>query len=783
MTLRRRLMLTMLGMVIVAQLIVAVATLGNIRHYAIQNGAHELGIATNVARQLIDERVRQLADSAAMLAANGSFAADVATRDSHAIGEELRDYGERAGADMVMLVGPEGQLLAGSHWLPGSLFPYRELLQRARSEQYASAVLIDQRQPYKLVMVPVPALDSIGWIGMGLQLDDALADEISGLIQRPATFIADTDTDASPQVEFVAGALKGAGVATVDSLGRALAQGRYLDSALPFSPNDALTRAARLGENSSGSVYIVIQQKFDELLAAFNELSWQLLGIFAVMLVIAALAAGFSARSMAAPLIRLSEAAGRIGRGERANLSPERFAGDMAVLATTLKKMEADIDTRERTLRYQSYHDQLTGLANRQSAQKDLEAGVEGEASFTLIRLSIRGFRHINDTFGYATGDFVLQTMARRLLTLIGSGEQAYRLGGDEFLLWLTGSEASEARVQELHRQLRVPIVLDESPLSLSIASGEVSFPLHGYTAWQLLRRAEIAMDRAKASRMRHLRYLEGQDEQHQRRLMLVRDLQHAAAQGQLKLVYQPQIDTKSGEINGFEALMRWHHPTLGLVSPDEFIGLAEQSGNIALLTRWLIDSVGRQMAEWEARGRMLRISINLSAQDVIDPALPDRLESVMHHYRLSPARLCLEVTESAIIQDPVLAHRTLEKLRCRGFRIAVDDFGTGYSSLSQIRSLPIEELKIDKSFIFGLDDSADDRTIVRSTIELGHNLGLEIVAEGVESSVSRQLLNELGCDYLQGYFISRPMAVEDVPDWIEQYDSQKSTGKGSDKG
>lgn len=275
-------------------------------------------------------------------------------------------------------------------------------------------------------------------------------------------------------------------------------------------------------------------------------------------------------------------------------------------------------------------------------------------------------------------------------------------------------------------------------------------------------------MAMAKQQRLGYLRYVEGQDEKRLREMTLVRDLQLAAERGQLSMVYQPKIAAADGALVELEALMRWQHPELGFIPPDEFIALAESAGFISQLTGWMLTTVCRQLAAWEAeQGLCLAVAVNLSAQDVIDPALPQRLDQALAAYGLDPSRLGLEVTESAIMSDPETSRRVLIELSQRGASTAIDDFGTGYSSLAQLKRLAVRQLKIDKSFILKLEQHTDDRIIVHSTIELGHNLGLEVVAEGVETDAARALLVELGCDYLQGYGISRPLPAAAVAEWI----------------
>jgi len=296
---------------------------------------------------------------------------------------------------------------------------------------------------------------------------------------------------------------------------------------------------------------------------------------------------------------------------------------------------------------------------------------------------------------------------------------------------------------------------------------GEVSYPAHGENAQLLLRRADIALDLARHHPHAHQRYVEGQDERHLRQLTLIRDLRDAVNNDELWMAYQPQVATQTGEVCQFEALMRWRHPSFGFVPPDEFIGLAERSGNIRQLSQWMLEHVAAQLYQWQQQGYRVSVAVNLSASDVSDSLLAPQLAELLERYHLAADQFSLEVTESAVMQDIDAAARTLDELSQLGVSIAIDDYGTGYSSLAQLKRLPVNELKIDKSFVLKLDTQEDDLTIVRSTIEMGHSLGLSIVAEGVENAASAALLNRLGCDYLQGYWIAKPMPSDAVAPWL----------------
>ncbi|WP_457808290.1 EAL domain-containing protein [Kushneria sp. EE4] len=770
MSFRGRLLLVMLAVLVVAQLGTAMATLDTIRRDVLHKGSREIDVALDVTRQLLVERGHHLRDNVAVLASDFGFRSAVATQDTNTLASVLLNHGERAGADMVLLSDPDGHILAGSHQAAGTDMPFKTLWQQADSHDSAVGVVLQDGVPYQMVLMPVRAPGLIGWVGMGFMLDDHLARELGALTRLSVSFMVDETAAVESQPAYVAGALRSAPESSLDAFRVSLMQGHFIDHSDMETTTDTLARAMVLQNGASGRTWVVIQHGRGDLLAVYHALSWQLLSIFGVMLVLTAIVAALIARSMTRPLLQLVASARRIGRGERVVALDHGRHREIGLLADTLMGMQADIDQREQRLLYHARHDRLTGLSNRDSARQDIACVLAQGAPFTLLRLSIVGFRQINDTFGYSVGDEVLRLLAQRLKAQALPCQQAYRLGGDEFLLMLTGEGVTPQWIATLHEQLSRPVEHERSPIALTLVLGEVSSPDHGDSAGPLLRCAEIAMDRARHERTRHVRYEPGQDEQHQRRLTLARDLGTAVMQDQLTMVYQPQVAAGSGEVTGLEALMRWHHPTLGFVPPDEFIALAEQSGRITQLTQWMLRTVCRQIDQWAQRDMVLSVAINLSAHDVMDAALPERIRLLLQDYQLGPERLRLEVTESALIQDPALAQRHLIALRDAGLLIGVDDYGTGYSSLSQLKRLPVQELKIDKSFILKLDNDPEDRIIVRSTIELAHSLGLSVVAEGVETDASRALLIAMGCDVLQGYLMSRPLPSDQVIDWMTQY-------------
>jgi predicted signal transduction protein with EAL and GGDEF domain len=363
----------------------------------------------------------------------------------------------------------------------------------------------------------------------------------------------------------------------------------------------------------------------------------------------------------------------------------------------------------------------------------------------------------------------VLSEVAVRLRNLMPEGYCVARLGGDEFAVLMPTGE--QERVVDLARSiiaaLEQPIDFSGQPLDVGASIGIALYPAHASDAQTLLRNADIAMYVAKRNRAGYTIYDPHYDTSQQQHLSLLGELRRAVEQNELRLYYQPKVTLDSAGIHAAEALIRWVHPLRGLVPPGLFIPFAEHTGYIKMLTRWVLSEAIRQCGVWLHRQMPIEISVNLSARDLMTRELPELISGLLAEHQVPAEMICLEITESGFMEDPAHAQRVLDRLSAIGLRLSIDDYGTGYSSLSYIMKLPVNELKIDRAFVSNMSEDADMMTIVRSTIELGHNLGLKVVAEGIEDCRSYALLRGLGCDYGQGYYISPPMAAEALPDWL----------------
>ena len=427
-----------------------------------------------------------------------------------------------------------------------------------------------------------------------------------------------------------------------------------------------------------------------------------------------------------------------------------------------------------RSLRHQAMHDALTGLPNRTMLFEKLERSIEsarvGDSMLALMLMDLDRFKEVNDTFGHQFGDALLKQVSFRLQNQLRGEDFAARLGGDEFAVVLPhaldpGDAATTAR--RILATLEQPFVIDGQVLEVGGSIGIALFPQHGVDGRTLLRRADVAMYAAKQRQSGYSFHEENGDERTPDQLALVVELRGAIERSELTAFYQPKLHMRSGLMTRAEVLVRWDHPQRGHLGPAHFIPLAERTGLIRPITDWLLDHTLKQCRAWQDVGAPVHVAVNVSARSLLDPALPVKVQKALERWEVDPRFLKIEITESSIMADPAHALAILSMLQSMGVRLSIDDFGTGYSSLTHLRELPVDEIKIDKSFVIGMQTSDADAAIVRTVIDLAHNLGKQVCAEGVEDEETWLCLKELGCDLAQGYWIARPMAAQALTEWL----------------
>jgi diguanylate cyclase (GGDEF)-like protein len=416
---------------------------------------------------------------------------------------------------------------------------------------------------------------------------------------------------------------------------------------------------------------------------------------------------------------------------------------------------------------HRAYHDQLTELPNRAFFTEHLGPAISladrEHRELAVMILDLDDFKAVNDTLGHAFGDLVLKRIAARLSHEVDGQAILARLGGDEFAVAFAGDrESAETCAQKLLAALESPVEIDGLALQVGGSVGIACYPMHGADAQELVRHADVALYCAKELDRGYEVYAEEQDDYSIDRLALAANLRRGIERGELIVFYQPKVPLNGEPTRAVEALVRWNHPQLGRIGPDGFVPLAEQSGLITLLTEAVLDASLRQISAWQEQGLQIRVSVNISTRSLIDHELPRMIRSLLERYGVSASLLQLEITESRVVTDVGRARVVLDELRAMGVTIAIDDFGTGFSSLSQLQHLPIDEIKIDRSFVTRIESDRSHAMLVRSIIELGRNLGVRVTAEGVESEEVEQRIRSLGCDFAQGFWFGAPTAGEE---------------------
>jgi diguanylate cyclase (GGDEF)-like protein len=450
------------------------------------------------------------------------------------------------------------------------------------------------------------------------------------------------------------------------------------------------------------------------------------------------------------------------------------LAGGLALLYATLFRIVA---VASRRLRHQALHDGLTDLPNRTLLYERIEDAIAGVrrtgGMAALLLIDLDRFKEVNDTLGHDHGDELLEEVAERLRYTVRRGDTLARLGGDEFAVLLRGVPGRGAVVDaaaRLQAAIARPFALRGVVAVLDASIGIALCPDHGDDVNLLVQRADVAMYEAKRAQTRIETYAEERDPYSAERLQLLGELRTAIEAGELVLHYQPKVAVGSDQVTGVEALVRWQHPRRGLLGPGEFVPLAERTGAIGDLTRWVLDTALSQCRAWRDAGLDIPVAVNLAAPNIVDAALPELVAALLARWDVPADRLECEISEHTVMADPRRALDVLERLRGQGVRLSLDDFGTGHSSLAYLKRLPLDEVKIDRSFVLGMAEDDNDAAIVRSTIDLARHLGLEVVAEGVETEEVMRDLAALSCDVAQGFYLSRPLPADELGEWLSRY-------------
>ncbi|MGY2289336.1 putative bifunctional diguanylate cyclase/phosphodiesterase [Pseudomonas sp. SDO528_S397] len=757
--------LALLLLVVITAVYVAVKTATT---HAVENQAHvQLETGSQVFERLLDLRGRRLQYGLDWLTADQPFRDAVAGGNPAAILTALRWHGTGLGSSEVLVLGLDGRVIAST--LPAFTadepFAYNQVLHDAQRNGLQMLIGALNGRPYLLVQKEVVNPLPIARVVMGFPMDDLFANELRSMSNLEVSFIGIQDGVPGTLFSTQPDAFDATVISELQSL-----QNQQAPRFNLFHGQRYLSQVLLLANTGhSGDVRVLLQSPLAHALESFAPLDHQFLAIAVVVLMVSLAAALLLARRVSRPLDTLVQAAERIGAGDYRTPVRVRSHDEFGLLARAFNAMQTAIGVREQQLAHNALHDSLTGLPNRALAIERLGSAISARRPVVLLYLGIENYRVINEGFGPEGVEQMLREASRCLVSSLSAGDTAARITGSEFLLLLenTGINRAVALADRLYARLTEPQRIGGHELRHEVSIGMAAYPTDGQQVEELVSRAAIARHDAAALPGYLQIYQQDRDLAHQRQITLIRDLRRAAAEGELFLCFQPKLDLHKGHVRQAEALLRWQHPTLGLVSPGEFIPLAERTGSMGSLTQWVIEASIRQLAEWGGRGLHVQLSLNISVDDLADDSLAVRVTQLLSQHGVSAGQLVFELTESAIMHDPQQALRVLEQLRGCGISLSVDDFGTGYSSLAQLQRLPVQELKIDQSFVRNLESDTGDGVIVRSTIEMSHNLGLKVVAEGVEFEPSLKLLKQWKCDTAQGYLISRPLNAMAFEMWM----------------
>ncbi len=779
-----RIVAVFLGLLLVVQLVSFVLIRNSIEDNARASLQEALNLGEQVFLRLLSQNADHLVESTRVLASDYGFRSAVASDDRATMSSALSNHGERLGASIALFTDTRMRLKASTEEEAAEVLPLlADLLKPGPNKDNPTDTHVVQvlDQPFQVVTVPVKAPLTIGWVVMGFKLNDHL---LTDMRQLTGMDVAVLTRSKNTPWKVALTALRADQTSALTRQWTAAVEPpphpRGHDPVTFKLPDgDYVGRIVHIESRPGEQTVAVLLRSVDEAVAPYERLQVGILALSGIGVLIFALGSVLTARRITTPVTTLTKLARRLASGDFDAPVPSHGQDEIGELADAFEAMRLAVRQREDEIRHQAFSDGLTQLPNRAQFNADLRAcaaritetnSAGGSDACAVLMLDLDRFKHVNDVLGHETGDQLLQHVAKLLRDLVpDAGDTVARLGGDEFAVLLRHGDlaAAQALAHRILSTLEKPIVLNEQVVDLGAGIGIAIFPEHALDAMTLKRRAEMALYKAKQAQTGTVVFNPELDVRSKESLSLLGELRQAIEQEQLRLYLQPKVSLASGEVSGAEALVRWAHPTRGLVPPMRFIPFAEQTGFIRTITAWLLETSARAWREWADKGLQLDLSLNLSARDLIDPNLPAKLAAILEKHRVPPHRICLEITESSIMDDPQRALQTLDQFHNMGLQLAIDDFGTGYSSLAYLKRLPVDELKIDKSFVMSMQRDEQDAKIVRSTIDLAHNLGLKVVAEGLEDEQAWPLLKALSCDLAQGYWIAKPMPANEFPSWV----------------
>nr|WP_193987801.1 EAL domain-containing protein [Lelliottia steviae] len=764
-SLRGRIIALCVGLVLLTTLVSLLSSWWSTNRFNNQKLVEDINVAENVFKQYLSAKESLLLTAAKVLTADFGFKQAIATQDADTISSVLNNHSRRINADLMMLIDLSGQLVSANTDLDHTSDEFTPLMRELLKHAEQSNFIIIDKTLYQVILLPVRAPRTVAYSLVGFKITDLVAKELKNLTTMDVSFIGQEDDVVETSLTDD---LYGSSV--LDHFNNKMTHRIFGEK--PVYRN----RIIQLPSLSGHQVTVLLSADLTLSYREFEQLFFTIIILAVITVFIGVLTSGFLAKNLTTPLLQLTLLAQQFARGNyQADFVGKKQSSEITTLIDAFNNMGNDIKEREQQISFQASHDSLTGFLTRSAMLEKMESLLGLGIDYTLVAIDIRGLRHINDKLGPRIGDECLKAVAERICEYSEQiGGVNARIGGDEFLTLFPSQKAGQLKssVMELMAQLQVAYLIRGLNISLRFSAGVVHCMSQGVNPDDLMRRVLIAVDTASSEQKNVHYYQEGEDEEHLERLAIIDELKQALFDddGQLFMTYQPKLNIKTQCIDKVESLIRWQRKDGQWISPELFIDLAEQSGVIVELTSWVVKTVVSQVAQWQQMGISMQAAINVSAQDIAYPSFYSHLSKQLKAHQLSGHLITIELTERDMIENEEQGIKALENLKSLGVKISLDDYGVGQTSLGRLKSLPIDELKLDKCFILKLDQSKQDQYIVQSTVSLGHQLGFSVVAEGVENKASLDLLTQIQCDYAQGYYLSRPLKSEQFIQWLAQY-------------
>lgn len=727
----------------------------------------DLDVAEEVFKNIFESREDRLYSSALVLTDDFGFKQAIASQDKYTIGSVLKNHSERIAADLMTAIDLDGNIISSTSdaFKNNQPFPNQELIRRTLSEGGVVSLLQFNGTLYQTILVTIDAPKAIAIAQLGFEIDKELIIDFKKLTKLD--IIVKSSKNNGPPIiisslnnlDTQTVLLNNAGNSpTSINLSTMIKNDRFMSRYFELISSDNLTVSIKLAEN------------VDKLFAEFNALQFKIISITALSVAVSLLLIAIFSKNLTLPLSILAARTNRIADGEYDDeLNISANSKEIDGLISSFKSMQYKIFAREEKILYQSSHDHLTKLFNRVGIHEVIKNKYLSLTRFSVVGIDIKNYRNINDTFGYTNGDNYIKALASRIEKIKGISA---RISNRELLL-LVDDHISEEAVLDIKSVMDATVFIDGIEIR-PLLSFCLLRCIDASSIENLFRQVSMTLDKAKVESTLFILYTPLIEKEYLTRLNILTFLDNALHQDtdEFTMVYQPKLHTKSGKIFKAEALLRWNNSTIGFVSPEVFIPIAEQSGLIQLITYLVIKKVIMQVKSWEEQSLYPQVAINLSVHDIENiELLPFIIEQLKSH-KISSKQITFEITESDLMNDPKKAALQLCEFRQAGFDLSIDDFGTGYSSLSYLKNMPVNELKIDKSFILNLNENDDDKNIVQTIISLAKMFDLQVVAEGVENIETLNLLKAWDCDWIQGYYISKPLSSDNFVERLKHENS-----------